>query len=98
MKIRNQYAHCIWWNDNTDHLAFANLEEIAKLNDVVLDLRGMNVRHVSVPHLQTQFEYFEYTSDLLIWVLHEANKTTGRPALPSLVQPTARVQPPLHLP
>lgn len=98
MRIRNQYAHCIWWNDNTGQLAFANLEEIAKLNDVVNDLRGVNVRHVSVPHLQTQFEYFEYASDLLIWVLHEANKRTGRPAIPNLVQPAARNQPALCLP
>src|ERR1700730_13427466 len=27
MKIRNQYAHCVWWDDNTKKLAFANLEE-----------------------------------------------------------------------
>ncbi|GJL57259.1 MAG: hypothetical protein NPIRA03_01160 [Nitrospirales bacterium] len=97
MKIRNQYSHCIWWNDNTGQLAFANFEEIAKLNEVVKDLRGMSVRHVSVEHLQAQFAYFEYASNLLIWVLHEANKKTERPAFPNLNQPAARMPPPLYL-
>ena len=97
MKIRNQYSHCVWWNDNTGQLAFANLEEIAKLNDVVQDLRGMSVHHVSVQSLRSQFEYFEYASNLLIWVLHEANKKAGRPAIPNLAQPPARVPPPLNL-
>ncbi|TRZ67086.1 MAG: hypothetical protein D4S02_05735 [Rhodocyclaceae bacterium] len=97
MRIRNQYAHCIWWNDNSGTLAFANLEEIAKLNDVVLDLRGMNVHHVSTAHLKAQFLYFDYASDLLIWVLQEANKITGRPAFPNLVLPFAPLPPALFL-
>ncbi|MGA7750481.1 MAG: hypothetical protein WCA63_10070 [Gallionella sp.] len=37
-KVRNQYAHCIWWNDNSGALAFANIEEIARLNEPVFDL------------------------------------------------------------
>jgi len=98
MKIRNQYAHCIWWNDNSGALAFANLEEIAKLNDPVVDLQGMSVHHVSTAHLTAQFAYFEYASDLLIWVLQKANKKTRRPAVPNLVQPAARVLPKLFLP
>ena len=97
MRIRNQYAHCVWWNDNTGQLAFANLEEIAKLNDRVDDLAGANVRHVDVPLLQAQLAYFEYASNLLIWVLHEGNKKAGRPALPNLVQPPTRTLPALFL-
>jgi hypothetical protein len=97
LRFRNQYAHCVWWNDYSGQLAFANLEEIAKLNEEVLDLRGMSTRHVSVAHLQRQFEYFEYASALLVWILHEANKKTGRPALPNLPQPRAHNPPPLYL-
>src|ERR1035437_6990718 len=63
-KIRNQYAHCIWWNDNSGAIAFANIEEIARLNEPVVDLRGMNVHHVTVAHLESQFAYFEYASKL----------------------------------
>ena len=97
MKIRNQYAHSAWWNDNSGQLAFANLEELAKLNGEVTDLHGMTVHHVSVPHLETQFAYFEYSSDLLIWVLQEANRRTGRPAFPASNQPAALAPPPLFL-
>src|SRR5262249_20474915 len=27
LNIRNQYAHCNWYDDNSGHLAFVNLEE-----------------------------------------------------------------------
>lgn len=30
LRIRNQYAHCVWWDDRSGKLSFANLEEIAK--------------------------------------------------------------------
>jgi hypothetical protein len=33
--IRNQYAHCRWWDDNSGQLAFANLEDLARLPSVV---------------------------------------------------------------
>lgn len=96
-KIRNQYAHCIWWNDYSGALAFANIEEIAKLNEPIVDLQGMNVHHISVTLLESQFAYFEYTSDLLIWVLHEGNKKAGRPAHPNLAQPNAPEPPALFV-
>lgn len=98
LKIRNQYAHCIWWNDNSGSLAFANLEDLAKVNDEVADLRGANVRHVTVAQLESQFAYFEYASNLLIWVLHEGNKAAGRPAMPNLQQPAQMVQPAIFFP
>lgn len=98
MRIRNQFAHCVWWNDNTDQLALANLEEIALVNDKVIDLGGANVHHVNVPLLEEQFAYFEYASNLLIWVLHEGNKAAGRPAMPNVIKPGGRNQPDLFLP
>ncbi len=96
-KIRNQYSHCIWWNDNSGALAFANIEEIARLNEPIIDLRGMNAHHVSVAHLKLQFAYFEYASNFLIWVLQEGNKRAGRPAYPDLVQPNAPEPPALFV-
>src|SRR5680860_168095 len=97
MRIRNQFAHCIWWNDNTGQLALANLEEIAGLNEMVNDLGGVNVHHVNVVLLEEQFGYFEYTSNLLIWVLHEGNKKAGRSAIPNLDKSGARKHPDLFL-
>lgn len=97
MKIRNQYAHCIWWNGNTGQPAFTDLEEIAKLNIRVEDLRGINVHYASVSHLKAQLEYYEYASDLLVWILQEANKKAGRVAVPNLSKPTELRKPPLFI-
>jgi hypothetical protein len=38
LKIRNQYAHCVWYDDNSGKLAFVNVEEIAKDNTKLKDL------------------------------------------------------------
>lgn len=89
LKIRNQYAHSAWWNDNSGRLAFSNLEELAKINDPVEGLHELNVRHVELPLLNEQFTYFEYTSALLIWVLQEGNRLTDRPYHPGVQRPTA---------
>ena len=38
LRIRNQYAHCAWWDDKSGRLAFANLEDIAKGHSFLKDL------------------------------------------------------------
>jgi hypothetical protein len=97
LRIRNLYAHCTWWDDNSGQLAFANLEELAKENVEVTDLHGLTVHHVAVPHLEAQFAYFEYADNLLIWVIQEGNSRAGRPAFPNRVLPAALAQPPLFM-
>ena len=95
LRIRNLYAHCTWWDDNSAQLAFANLEELAKENVAVTDLHGLAVHHVTVPHLEAQLAYFEYADSLLIWVIQEGNALAGRPAFPNRVLPAALVPPQL---
>jgi len=97
LKIRNLYAHCTWWSDNSGQLAFANLEELAKGNVPVTDLHGLTVNHVTVAHLQAQFAYFEYADDVLIGVIQEGNRRAGKPALPNINVPAQIVQPALVL-
>lgn len=97
LRIRNLYAHCTWWNDNSGQLAFANLEELAKENVAVTDLHGLAVHHVTVPHLERQFAYFEYADNQLIWVIQEGNVLAGRPAFPNRVLPASVAQPPLFI-
>ena len=97
LRIRNLYAHCTWWNDNSGELAFANLEELAKLNVVVTDLRGLTVNHVNVGHLQAQFSYFEYADDMLLGVLQESNRRAGKLDHPGVVIPAAVAAPPVTL-
>lgn len=90
------YAHCTWWNDNSGQLAFANLENLAKLHVPVQDLHGLDVHHVTVPHLQSQFAYFEHADDLLIVVIQEGNHRAGKPAYQGISIPAA-VAPPAIL-
>ena len=97
LRIRNLYAHCTWWNDNSGQLAFANLEELAKEDIEVVDLHGLTVHHVTVPHLQAQFEYFEYTDNVLIGVIQEGNRRAGRPVFPGVVVPSEMARPPIFM-
>jgi hypothetical protein len=97
LRIRNLYAHCIWWNDNSGQLAFANLEELAKENAVVTDLHALTVNHVTVSHLQDQFAYFEYADDMLLGVLHEGNRKAGRPDHPGVILPPTMATPAITL-
>ena len=97
LRIRNLYAHCTWWDDNSGQLAFANLEELAKENAVIKDLHGLTVDHVSMPHLQAQLSYFEYTYNVLIGVIQAGNKSAGRPVYPGIVVPPDVVRPPIYL-
>ena len=97
LQIRNQYAHCTWWDDYSGQLALANLEELAKLDIPVTDLHGLTVNHVTVVHLESQLAYFEYGDCLLIWVIQEGNARAGRPAFPDRVFPEAVPQPPVFM-
>jgi hypothetical protein len=97
LRIRNLYAHCTWWNDNSGQIAFANLEELAKHNATITDLHGLVVHHVTVQHLEKQFAYFDYADNLLVWTIQEGNKLAGRPAIPNLVRPAVVDSPPVFL-
>lgn len=71
VKIRNQFAHCVYWDDNTGRLAIAYLEEAADLDEAVSNFDAMPVYHVDVALLREQEAYFCYTSDLIAWVNYE---------------------------
>ena len=90
-------AHCIWWDDNTGQLAFSNLEELAQLNDRVMNRRDLTTHYVDVPLLTAQFAFFEFVSDLFVWVLQEANKKANQPYVPNLKKPAVLQPPPLYL-
>lgn len=95
-QIRNQYAHCVWWDNNTPRLAFRAVEEIARLDENVR-LADLHPAHVTVPFLQDQLSYFEYTDDLLIWLIRDSRRLQGLPFHPAVLRPAARAQPALSL-
>lgn len=98
LKIRNQYSHCIWWNDISGNLAFSNLEEITKGNNTLLnDLTKLTPHHVNVSLLQSQENYFEYASYYLNWVNFEGRRQAGKQSSRYRAAPTQLTQPPLHI-
>lgn len=97
LRIRNQYAHCVWWDDNSGKLAFANLEEVAKENTLLTDLDGLTTHHVDVPHLQAQLAYFDYADNLLVWANYEGRARANKPTIPNRVAPAQLAPPPLYI-
>jgi hypothetical protein len=99
LKIRNQYAHCNWYDDRSGRLAFVNVEEIAKENQFISGFDSLTRRYVDVPTLQEQERYFAYT-DLISYANYEGRFLTGKlkPLVRVYGKPAQIRQPPLHLP
>ena len=97
-KIRNQYTHCIWWDDYSKKLAFANLEDVAKLNTVVKDLKALPTRYATRELLQEQEEYFSYTDSQILWVNHEGRLRSGKVKENPYQEPAQREKPALYIP
>jgi len=97
LKIRNQYAHCIWYNDYSGSLAFANLEEGTESNKAVHDFKELTIRHIDISTLGLQEQYFEYTDSLLTWVNFEGRRIAGKPSRHQGQAPKQLQQPPLYM-
>lgn len=97
LKIRNQYAHCNWWDDYSGHLAFANLEEIAEIKSAIKDLKDLTVHHIDVSTLVQQEKYFEYTDTFVEWLNYEGRRVEGKPSMPQKPAPKQLKQPPLYM-
>lgn len=100
LKIRNQYAHCLWYDDNSGNLAFTNLEEIAQKNNplTVNDLKTLTIQYVDVTTLSDQEAYFEYTDTLLTWLNFEGRRLAGKPSIPQKPAPKQLKKPALCMP
>ncbi len=98
LKIRNQYAHCIWYDDNSGYLAFTNLEEIATKNIYLADMAGLTINHVDIPLLKSQANYFDYAEHFLAWVNFEGRTRAGRLKTQLVNRPEQITQPLLYLP
>lgn len=97
LKIRNQYSHCAWWDDNTGHLAFADLEEIAFTHEKLRGLDTLTTQHVDVELLTAQEAYFGYAEQLLGWVNYEGRMRDGVMHKNPLHKPKQLEPPALHI-
>jgi hypothetical protein len=98
LKIRNQHAHCVWYDDLSGKLAFTNLEETAEKHEFTKDLMTLKIFYVDMPLVQEQEEYFFYADILLGWVNFEGRRRVGKKSIPSMPTPRQMTQPLLRLP
>jgi len=98
LRIRNQYAHCVWYDDKSGRLAFVNLEEIARENRRLKDLASLTVLHVGIALLTAQEQYFVYTDDILAWTNYEGRLRDRKIQNNPLPKPTPPIPPNLHIP
>jgi hypothetical protein len=96
--IRNQYAHCRWWADNSGKLAFANLEDAASRATAVPDLLSLQAKHIDVLLLGSQEAFYSYTEGMLRWVNYEGRRLDGEFPSHSVPKPARMSQPPPHIP
>jgi hypothetical protein len=96
LKIRNQYAHCNWYDDYSGRLAFVNVEEVATKNEHVSGFDNITRYYVDVPTLEEQESYFGYAGALLAYANYEGRYRTGELKTRFLEKPLHVSQPPLH--
>ena len=95
-KTRNQFAHCHWAAHKTKGLYFTDLEKpmAPSVGPIILSWR-----HVDVPLLEKQEEYFRYTFDWLQYLSNEyGHRVLKEPihsvAIPKIIAPPSRHNPP----
>jgi hypothetical protein len=97
LKIRNQYAHWVWWDDYSGKLAFANLEDLAKRKRPVRDLQKLHAHHVDATLLERQEAYFVYADEYIAWINYEGRLRAGKLKVQPLLKPKPMKRPKLRL-
>jgi len=98
VKIRNQFAHCIWHDDNSGRLAFAHMEEIAAPDGPGADPANLIFLHVDMDLLQNQEAFFFFVKDTLNFLNYRRRQLVGLISADAKLRVPTKVQrPPLHL-
>ena len=98
LKIRNQFAHCQWHDDNTGKLGFVELENLARQNKPVSNLQSAPIKQLDCALLQEQEAYFVYVARLLRYLNFESRKRAGKLSTQPLSIPKKGKRPNLCIP
>jgi hypothetical protein len=93
--IRNQYAHCHWYNGKAAGLFYTDLQKAAA---TAIGPLSYSMRHIDKPLLEKQCGYLDYTRDWLWYVAAEYELRVGRSTAHDWKAPQIVEQPPLHNP
>jgi hypothetical protein len=92
--IRNQFAHCIWADDQNPGLYFTDLQDAADRADMLT----FNWRHVDAQLLTKQLEYFDNALTGVIYLENQWMRWRGKTKIHDAPKPEALEKPPLHNP
>jgi hypothetical protein len=95
LSVRNQYAHCNWYNLTGQPLGFVNLEDSAKSN-ASLSASQLNVYWLDKTLLTEQEAFFGYTQECLWHLQYEYRLRTGKIANHAFPMPKKAQRPPKH--
>jgi hypothetical protein len=93
--IRNQYAHCNWYDTSAEGLCFVNLEDLAKSQRPIASL-GSGRRPINVTLLETQEAFLSYVRKCFWYLGAEYQAKAGKQPNQLWALPLAVAQPPLH--
>ncbi len=93
-KLRNQYAHCHWADDDK-RLRFTNIEKAARSNNRTV---GLTIVGVDLDLLQSQEAFYKYVQDLFHYLYHEYLKLEGTLSSHVFSIPPNKEPPPRHSP
>jgi hypothetical protein len=96
-KIRNQFAHCNFYDDNTGILSFVNMEELANLKNVTIDdIDVVTKKPITLITLTEYESYFTYVRARLDFLNCESRVRAGKLAV-NWISPPDRLNPPSEL-
>jgi hypothetical protein len=98
LKIRNQYAHCQWHDDNSGRICFVDMEDIAKEHAVLTNFLGLTFHYLTPTLLAEQEKYFEYVADCFLFLNYEGRRLAGTISTQIRSRPKKVLRPPLHVP
>ena len=98
VQVRNQYAHRNFYDDISGTLAFVNLEELAKRDEIVNDLLSLTVMYVTPVLLEEQERYFMYVRATIGFLNYEGRVRSGKIKANPFGPHEKLTQPPLFLP
>jgi hypothetical protein len=99
LKIRNQFAHCNFYEDpdDSENLLFANLEHLAKQQTSIDELICVPSKRITQALLEQQATYFVYIWECFSFLRCEARVQAGKlPKNPYSVEKVDKPQP--HIP
>ena len=96
LKIRNQYAHCNWYDDNSGQLAYVNVEELAKEKILIEGFEKLTRHHIDPGCLGLQEQYFGDMDKLLYYANLTGQFLRGETTT-RYERPAELSKPPLHI-